>query len=83
MLVASQEFSAVNDKLGKIIGNCGTLVFFRPKVDNLAAVSKLTGVDKATLSSLEAGECVVHGLLFNQPASKNKHTTILGWTFRY
>ncbi len=83
MLLASQEFSAVNDKLGKIIGNCGTLVFFRPKVDNLAAVSKLTGVDKATLSRLEAGECVVHGLLFNQPASKNKQTTILGWTFRY
>ena len=83
MLLASQEFSAVNDKLGKIIGNCGTFVFFRPKADNLVAVSKLTGVDKATLSSLDVGECVVHGQLFNQSASKNKHTTLLGWTFRY
>lgn len=82
MLLASQEFSVEKDKLGRIIGNCGTLVFFRPKADNIADISKLAGVDRATISSLEQGQCIVYGLLYNKNENKNKHTTIMGWTYK-
>ena len=77
MLLASQEFSTVKDKLGRIIGNCGTLVFFKPKDNNLAEISKLTGIDKSVLAKLEQGQCVVYGLLYNIQA------TIIGWTYRF
>lgn len=83
MLLASQEFSVEKDKLGKIIGNCGTLVFFRPKTDNIADISKLTGVDKATLASLEQGQFIYHGLCYNEYANKNKTVTLIGWTYKH
>lgn len=83
MLLASQEFSVEKDKLGKIIGNCGTLVFFRPKTNNIADISKLTGVDKATLASLEQGQFIYHGLCYNKYVNKNKTVTLIGWTYKY
>ncbi len=83
MLLASQEFSVEKDKLGKIIGNCGALVFFHPKTDNIADISKLTGVDKATLANLEQGQCVYHGLCYNEYAGKNKTATLIGWSYKY
>lgn len=83
MLLASQEFSFLKDKLGKIIGNCGTLVFFRPKVDNLADIAKLTGVDKAILADLEQGQCVVYGFIFEKSKGKNKQFTLIGFTYKH
>lgn len=83
MLLASQEFSAVKDNLGRIIGNCGTLVFFKPKDNNLAEISKLTGIDKSVLAKLEQGQCVVYGLLYNIIDGKNIQATIIGWTYRF
>lgn len=83
MLLASQEFSADKDRLGKIIGNCGTLVFFCPKTNNLSDIAKLTGIDKAVLASLEQGQCVVYGLLYDKTAERNKPTTIIGWTYKH
>lgn len=82
VLLASQEFSASKDRLGKIIGNCGTFVFFRPKTDNLADIAKLTGIDISTLSSLELGQCVVYGLLYDKTAGKNRQFTAVGWTYK-
>lgn len=81
MLLASQEVSVEKDKLGKIIGNCGTLVFFRPKTDNITDISKLTGVDKSTLASLEQGQLIYHGLCYSKYAGKNKTVTLIGWTY--
>ncbi|MCM1529122.1 MAG: type IV secretory system conjugative DNA transfer family protein [Alistipes sp.] len=83
MLLASQEFSVEKDSLGKIIGNCGTLVFFRPKTDNIADISKLTGVDKSTLASLEQGQLIYHGLCYSKYAGKNKTVTLIGWTYKH
>lgn len=83
MLLASQEFSVEKDKLGKIIGNCGTLVFFRPKTGNIVDISKLTGIDKAMLASLEQGQFIYHGLCYNKYANKNKTVTLIGWTYKY
>ena len=83
MLIASQEFSSLKDKLGKIIGNCGTLVFFRPKNDNLTDIAKLTGVDKTVLANLEQGQCVVYGYLYNKSAGKNKQITLIGNTYEH
>lgn len=81
MIVALHEFSAAKDKIGKIIGNCGTFVFFRPKSDNIADIAKFTGVDATTLASLELGQCVVCGLLYNKEAGKNKYAVVVGWTY--
>ncbi len=83
MLLASQEFSTVKDKLGRIIGNCGTLVFFKPKDNNLAEISKLTGIDRSVLAKLEQGQCVIYGLLYNIFDGKNIQATIIGWTYKF
>lgn len=61
LLLASQEFSLEKDSLGRLIGNAGTLIFFRPKSDTLKDVSKITGIDSSTLAGLEQGECVAVG----------------------
>lgn len=82
MLLASQEFSVEKDKLGKIIGNCGTLVFFRPKTNNISDISKLTGIDKATLAVLEQGQFIYHGLCYNNHEGKNKNVTLTGRTYQ-
>ncbi len=81
MLLASQEFSVEKDKLGKIIGNCGTLVFFRPKTNNIADISKLIGIDKTVLASLEQGQCVIHGPLYTKHEGRNKSVTLIGRTY--
>ncbi len=52
MLLASQEFSAEKDKLGKLIGNCGILAFFRPKDADLSIVAKHIGFEKQYLQVL-------------------------------
>ena len=81
MLLASQEYSIEKDKLGKLIGNCAFHVFFRPKDANIADIAKHIGVDKSVLASLEQGQCVVDGPLFNKIACKNKQKTVVGWTY--
>lgn len=81
MMLASQEYSVEKDKLGKLIGNCSLHVFFRPKDANIADISKYIGVEKSALASLQQGQCVVYGPLFNKKIGKNKQTTIIGWTY--
>lgn len=83
MLLASQEFSANKDKLGKIIGNCGTLVFFRPKADNLTDIARLTGVEKSVLAELAQGQCVVYGMLYDKSLCKNRQFTLIGFTYNH
>ena len=81
MLIATQHFSTLKEKLGKTFGNCRTLIFFRPEYVDFADISKLTGVDAATLASLEQGKCLVYGLLYDKTAGKNKQVTVIGWTY--
>ncbi|SEH87740.1 AAA-like domain-containing protein, partial [Ruminococcus flavefaciens] len=81
MLIATQHFSAVKEKLGKTFGNCRTLIIFRPEYVDFADISKLTGVDSATLASLEQGQCLVYGLLYDKTTGKNKQATVIGWTY--
>ncbi|SEH82524.1 AAA-like domain-containing protein, partial [Ruminococcus flavefaciens] len=82
MLIATQHFSAVKEKLGKTFGNCRTLIIFRPEYVDFADISKLTGVDSATLASLEQGQCLVYGLLYDKTTGKNKQATVIGWTYK-
>lgn len=81
LLLASQEFSLEKDTLGKLIGNCGTLIFFRPKSDALKDVSKITGIDTSTLAGLEQGECVAVGNFCDSLEGKNKYVTLIGRTY--
>lgn len=81
MLLASQEFSIEKDQLGKIIGNCGILIFFRPKDANLSNIAKHIGVNKSTLAGLEQGQCIVYGPLYNKYEDKNKNVTLIGRTY--
>ena len=83
MMLASQEYSVEKDKLGKLIGNCAFHVFFRPKDANIADIAKHIGVEKSVLASLEQGQCVVDGPLFNKIAGKNKQKTVVGWTYMH
>lgn len=81
LLLASQEFSLDKDCLGKLIGNCGTLIFFHPKSDALKDVSKITGIDTSTLAGLEQGECVAVGNFCDSFEGKNKYVTLIGRTY--
>lgn len=81
MMLASQEYSVVKDKLGKLIGNCALHVFFRPKDADITDIAKHISVDKSVLAGLEQGQCVVYGPLFNKIDDKNKQKTIVGWTY--
>ena len=80
MFLSSQEFSSEKDNLGKIIGNCGTILFFRPKDDNLKEIAKLTGHSVNELSSFEAGECVVCGNIYDYRKARNSYQVIRGKT---
>lgn len=82
MLIATQHFSAVKEKLGKTFGNCRTLIIFRPEYVDFADISKLTGINAATLASLEQGQCLVYGLLYDKTAGQNKQSTVIGWTYK-
>lgn len=83
MILASQEYSLDKDQLGKLIGNCGMHVFFRPKDGNLTDISKHIKIDMSILADLEQGQCVVHGPLYNKTQEKNKQTTIIGRTHKH
>ena len=47
----------------------------------ISDIVKLTDIDKTTLTNLEQDQCAVHGLLYNEYEHKNKHVTIVGWTY--
>jgi len=81
LLLASQEFSLEKDSLGKLIGNCGTLIFFRPKSDALKDVAKITGFDTSTLAGLDQGECVAVGNFCDSFSGKNKRVALKGRTY--
>ena len=83
MMLATQEYSVEKDKLGKLIGNCATHVIFRPKDANIKDIAKHIGVEASTLASLEQGQCIVYGLLYNKEVGKNKHFVIIGWTYMH
>jgi len=80
LILASQSYSVDKDKLGKLIGNCGTHVLFHPKDYGIA---KHIGVDQSTLASLGQGECIVYGLVYNKDENKHKHITIKGQTYKH
>ncbi len=83
MLLASQEYSIEKDKLGKLIGNCGSQVFFHPKDGNISDIAKFIGVERSILANLELGQCVVHGLMYDKSKDKNMHTTVVGRTYQH
>ncbi|MBR4628571.1 MAG: hypothetical protein IKO47_12930 [Ruminococcus sp.] len=81
LLLASQEFSVDKDNLGKLIGNCKTIVFFRPKNDNLKEIARITGFDTSTLAGLEQGECIAVGNFESTFDGKSKHIALIGRTY--
>ena len=81
MILATQEFSTEKDNLGRLIGNCGLKVFFRPKDANLREISKYTGVSSQQLAALQQGECVVTGGFYSKMSGRNKQTTLRGKTY--
>ncbi|MBR3419571.1 MAG: hypothetical protein IKG82_12840 [Oscillospiraceae bacterium] len=81
MILASQRFSAENDYLGKIIGNCAIKVFFHPMDCDLAVIAKNYKLDKSQLANLEQGFCYAVGPFFNNQRQKNCWAIIKGRTY--
>ncbi|MBR3044905.1 MAG: hypothetical protein IKH27_11030 [Oscillospiraceae bacterium] len=81
MLLASQEFSAEKDKLGRLIGNCGMQLIFHPKDACIDEIAKRFGIDRQQLAGLEQGECFAVGGFFSKRHGKNKQVTIRGKTY--
>ena len=81
MMLASQEFSAEKDLLGKIIGNCATLAVFRPKDNNISELAKQLNVDRQQLAALEQREMLVVGPLYSQRRGRNIRTSVSGMAF--
>ncbi len=81
MLLSSQEHSIDSDLLGKLIGNCGMLVFFRPKDANLAKTAKFIGCDQKELETLMQGEMIIKGGLLDRSQGINVEITLKGKTY--
>ena len=81
LLIAAQHFSAEDDRLGRLIGNCSIKVFFRPMDNTLTAIAKHYKIDKSQLASLEQGECIAVGPFYSQNRERNCQTIICGKTF--
>lgn len=78
LVLASQEYSIEKDLLGKLIGNCDTHIFFRPKDANLRDISKILGCEISRLANLSQGECAAVGSFFSKRKKKNCRTTLWG-----
>ena len=81
LLMATQEFSSEKDRLGKLIGNCGLLVFFRPKDADISEIAMHIDIDRSTLANLEQGECVAVGSFYSRSKARNCHTKLIGKTY--
>ena len=81
LLMASQEFSAEKDRLGKLVGNSNLFLFFRPKDADLSEISKHIGVERNTLARLEQGECVAVGEFYSRSKGQNCRATLTGKAF--
>lgn len=81
MMLASQEFSNEKDLLGKLIGNCGTLVFFRPKDADINSIAHHIGCDRQLLAQLQQGECIVKAGFYSKSKGKNTSGLISGSAF--
>ena len=78
LILASQHFSAENDLLGKIIGNCAIKVLFHPMDSDLAAIAKKFKLDKGRLARLEQGECCAVGPFLSKRQQKHVQATVWG-----
>ncbi|MBQ9907227.1 MAG: hypothetical protein IJM46_10705 [Oscillospiraceae bacterium] len=78
MILASQEYSAEKDRLGKLLGNCGMQLIFHPKDATIDEIAKHFGIDRQQLADLEQGEYFAVGDFFNNRHGKNKRITIRG-----
>lgn len=78
LMLASQEYSAEKDRLGKLIESCGLKVFFCPNDVEPADFAKQIGVDKSLIASLEEHEFIVKGGLYNCKQQRNCKTVIKG-----
>jgi hypothetical protein len=78
MLLATQEFSLEKDKLGKLIGNCGFQIIFRPKDADIRGIAKHLGCEPQMLAKLEQGEFVAAGSFFSRRKQKNCRAVIPG-----
>lgn len=78
LILGSQEYSTGNDRLAKLIGNCGMQLIYHPKDDCIDEVAKNLGIDRQQLADLEQGECFAIGGFYSQQHGKNKQATIRG-----
>lgn len=81
LLLASQQYSVEQDRLGKLIGNCDTHIIFHPKDADIRAIAQHLGCDPQMLASLEQGECIVVGSFYSCSRQKNQHALLSGKAF--
>ncbi|MEE3403213.1 MAG: hypothetical protein VZR73_03930 [Acutalibacteraceae bacterium] len=67
--------------MGKLIGNCGTLVFFRPKDADINSIARHIGCDCQLLVQLQQGECIVKAGFYSKSKGKNTSGLISGSAF--
>ncbi len=82
MLLATQEYSVDKDRLGKLIGNCGMKIVFRPKDANIDGIAKDIGADRTKLAALEQGECFAAGGFYSRQKERNTNTVLNGRAFK-
>ncbi len=78
---ATQDYYARNTELGSVMGKAGTEIFLRPTPNSegiAAAELRFNKADMARFDSMERGDIIVKGSLYNKEQGRNVSVTLSG-----
>lgn len=78
---ATQDYYPHNTELGKIMSKADTQIFLRPTPNSECIAAKELRFNKADMSrfdSMQRGDCIVKGSLYNKEQGRNIPTIISG-----
>ena len=77
MLLATQNYPKSKSSMKQIIGNAATKVYFRQTDESMNEIHSRV-IDKAMLTELETGECIIEGNLFHLQQNANVFCALKG-----
>lgn len=81
LIGATQDFYPRNTELGSVMGKAGTLIFHRPTINSqnlVASELRFCKEDMSRFDSMQLGEVIVKGNLYNKEMRNNIPTVLSG-----
>ena len=86
LVMATQEFYARSTEIGSALGKVGMQIHHRPTQDSanlVAAELRWNKADMARFDSMNRGDVVIKGALYNKELKRNAQTTLEGHIFPF